>query len=563
MRAAAPPTHAAPDTAPPSHGHRPEHALAPERGELLAGTGRLLRLFLRLDRLRITLWALAFLLLVAGSVLSLEETYTTPESLQARAMLMGNPAAIMMTGPAFSLDNYTFGAMLASELSLWVFLPAAIMSVLLAVRHTRADEESGRLEMLRALPVGRFAAPTAALVTVAVANLAVGAAVTTALLVTDQDVPGSFALGAATALTGLVFGGVAAVTAQLTEHSRAASGAALGVIGAAFLVRGVGDVINHQGSWLSWFSPFAWAQQTKLFVDLRWWPLGVPAVVAVLLLVLATDLARRRDLGAGLRAPRPGPAAAASRLLSPVGLARRLTSGTFVAWTIGLFLFAVAFGSLATELEGMIEDTPALEQWMTFDLDDLTRSFAAVMLSFLMVAPMALVVAGILQLRGEEQAGRVEGMVVSGSSRTGLFAGWLTAVTLQSVLVLVVLGVGVGAGVAGASGEVGWVGELTLASLAYVPSMLLAGAIAVALYGLVPRLAGLAWVPVVWASIVAFLGELLDLPQWARNLSPLAHTPMVPQADAEVTPLVVMTAIAVVLGVVGLAGMRRRDITSN
>lgn len=530
--------------------------------ELFAGTGRLVRLFLRLDRVRITVWALSFLALVAASVASLRVTYTTPESLQSRAALMDNPSAIMMTGPAFALDDYTFGAMLANELSLWVLVPAAIMSVLLAVRHTRGEEESGRLETLRALPVGRFAAPTAALVTVAVANLAVGVAVAVALVGTGAEIPSSLALGLATGLTGLVFGAVAAVAAQLTEHARGASGMALGAIAVAFLVRGLGDVIDNQGSWLSWLSPIAWAQQTRLYVDLRWWPLLLSAATTLALLALAVTLARRRDLGAGLRAPRPGRPEAPLSLLSPAGLARRLTWGTFLAWTVGLFLFAIAFGALATALEGMIEDMPQVEDWIQIDLADLTRSFAAVMLSFLAVGPPALLVSAVLQLRAEEQAGRVEGMTVTGSSRNGLLGGWLVVVTALSLGGLVVLGSGLGLGVYAATGDIGWVTELTAASLAYVPATLVLGSVAVALYGAMPRLSGLAWVPVVWATIVVFLGDMLDLPGWAKKLSPLAHTPLVPGADLEILPLLLMTGLAVLLTLAGFLGLRSRDIPS-
>ncbi|MPV36254.1 polyketide antibiotic transporter [Georgenia subflava] len=523
----------------------------------------MLRLFLRVDRVRIIVWTLAFAVLVAGSVASLEVTYPTPESLQARAALLSNPSAVMMTGPLFAADNYTFGAMLANELALYIYLAAAIMSVLLVVRHTRAEEESGRLELLRALPVGRFAPATAALVTVALANLAVAVAVVAALTGTGMAVVDSAAMGLATALTGLVFGAVAAVTAQLTEHARTASGLAMGVLAVAFIVRGVGDVIDNQGSWLSWFSPLAWAQQTRVFVDLRWWPLALSAVATLLLLVLAVVLAQRRDLGAGLRPARPGPASASSSLLSPAGLARRLVSGTFLGWAIGLFLFAIAFGALANSLEGMIEEIPDLGEWFgVADLDDLTTSFASAMLSFLVIGPVALVVSGVLRLRTEEEAGRVEAVLVTGSSRPRLLAGWLAVVAVETVLVLLTLGLGVGIGVAAVTGDGSWVGRLAAASLAYVPAVLLVGAVAVALYGLVPRAAALAWVLVVWVAIVGFLGSLLDLPGWAADLSPLSHTPLVPAGELEAAPLLIMLAVAAALATAGFLGLRRRDVVS-
>lgn len=527
-----------------------------------AGTGDLLRLNLRLDRLRITIWTLAVGLLVAGSVASLEATYPTAESLQARAALLTNPSAVMMTGPAFALDNYTFGAMVANELSLYLLVALAIMSVLLVVRHTRAEEESGRLEIVRALPVGRFAPATAALATVAIADLVVGAAITLALVGTGMEAASSVALGVASAVTGLVFGAVAAVTAQLTEHARAASGAALGVLAVAFLVRGVGDVIDNQGSWLSWLSPLAWAQQTRLYVDLRWWPLGISAAAALVLLAAAVVLAQRRDLGAGLRAPRPGPAAASPALLSPAGLARRLLTSSFLGWTTGTFFFAVAFGALANSLEDMVDDIPDLGDWIAVDLSDLTTSFAAAMLSFLMFAPVAFAVAAVLRLRAEEEAGRVEALTVTGSSRSAVLGGWLAVVAVASAAMVALTGLGVGLGVAAATGDGGWIGRMTGASVAYVPAVLLVAAVAVALYGLVPRAAALAWVLVVWVVLVLYLGSLLDLPGWALDLSPLTHTPLAPSEDVEAMPLLVMAVAAAALVAAGFAGFRRRDVVT-
>jgi ABC-2 type transport system permease protein len=75
---------------------------------------------------------------------------------------------------------------------------------------------------------------------------------------------------------GLAFAGIASITAQLSRSTRAAVGMAGTVLGAAFVLRGLGDMAAVQGSgsfWLSWFSPLGWSQQTAPFVFNRWWPL--------------------------------------------------------------------------------------------------------------------------------------------------------------------------------------------------------------------------------------------------------------------------------------------------
>lgn len=528
----------------------------------LAGTGQLLRLYLRLDRFRLTVWILAIFAVVWASVDALQDTLSDPESLQARAILGANPASIMMTGPLFT-DNYNFGTMVANELSLWLLLPAAIMAVLFMVRHTRTDEESGRLEMLRALPHGRLAATAAATVVVVLVSLGLGVATTVGLFIPGMETADSVAFGLAVMLTGLVFGAVAAVAAQLTSSAGTATGLGLSAIVLAFLIRGVGDVIDHQGSWLSWFSPFAWAQQTRLYSDLRWWPLLVSLTVAVVLTVLALRLAGNRDLGAGIGTDRPGPVEAAPRLLSPEGLAFRMETRKYLLWGVGLLFFAVAFGSLASELEGVLDEMPAINEWVEIDLSDLTTSFGSLVLSYLSLGPAVLLVTSVLRLRREEREGRITALLLSGFSRPRVLVGWFAVAAVEAVLLMVILGAGLGLGMVLGSGGGGWISDMVVAALAYTPTVLLYGATSALLLGWLPRLAALSWLVVAWSALVLFLGQLLRLPDWAMGLSPLWHTPLVPEDEPGPVQLGVMVVLTVFLVALGLLGFRRRDITED
>lgn len=540
----------------------PTHRASAVPASPLTGLGSLVRLYGRISRRTILIWTLAALVLVPATIVTMEEAYPDQGALDARAMLLDNPSAVMMTGPFFAAEQYTFWAMVANELFLYVLIPAAIMSVLLTVRHTRAEEEAGRLEMTRALPTGRLAPAVAALVIVTIANLAFGTAITVGAVAMGGELAGGLALGFATALTGMVFAGLAAVTAQLTEHAGTASGLALGLLALAFMVRGIGDVIERQGSWLSWLSPLAWAQQTRVFVDLRWWPLLVSLAAVVVLLVLAGVLSRRRDVGAGLRPATRGRRAASAALLAPGGIARRLVTGSMIAWGIGLFLFAIAFGSLASSLTDFVEEMPAIQDFAPIALEDLTGSFSAFVLTMLSIGPVALIVSGVLRMRTEETAGRLAGALLAGTSRTRLAAMWFLVVLLEVALMQVLLGLGVGLGVWAATDDTAWIGDMTLAALAYLPAIALYGAFALALYGLHLRATGLAWLLVIYTALVTFLGDMLGLPDWAKDVSPLGHVPQLPSADLEGGPLLVMGLVAVALVAVGLLGLRRRDVAA-
>jgi len=57
---------------------------------------------------------------------------------------------------------------------------------------------------------------------------------------------------------------LAAVAAQLAAGARAARGMAIGVLGAAYLLRAVGDAGGASGpGWLTWLSPLGWTELAR------------------------------------------------------------------------------------------------------------------------------------------------------------------------------------------------------------------------------------------------------------------------------------------------------------
>ena len=75
-----------------------------------------------------------------------------------------------------------------------------------------------------------------------------------------------------------------------------------------------------------------------------------------------------------------------------------------------------------------------------------------------------------------------------------------------------------------------------LAALVYVPAVWLLVAVAVALFGLVPRSTAGGWVVLSGCFTIAMFGALLDLPTWVLDLSPFEHTPGSPADAVRVLP---------------------------
>jgi ABC-2 type transport system permease protein len=142
--------------------------------------------------------------------------------------------ARLFVGPGYGSEHYTYGAMTANELLPSAAIAVALMSVFLVVRHTRAEEESGRAELVRATAVGRHAALASTLVVAGGAQVLLFAILAAGLPASLEclSVSGSLAFSAALLAVGLVFAGGAALVVQLTVSARSALGISAIALGA-------------------------------------------------------------------------------------------------------------------------------------------------------------------------------------------------------------------------------------------------------------------------------------------------------------------------------------------
>jgi ABC-2 type transport system permease protein len=528
----------------------------------LAGTGVLIRFALRRDRVRIPAWVAALALVGLSTVGKLEGLYPDAADRASVAKTMGSPAALAMTGPRHYLEGgYNLGAMLSHQVIGFYGVLAALMSVLTVVRHTRAEEESGRAELLRSTVVGRHAALTAALTVTLGASVLLGGVLALGLGNSGIDGvnwEGSLLYGAAFAGLGAVFAGVAAVTVQITGHARGASGMALGVLGLAYVLRAAGDVGDGT---LSWLSPIGWAQRSYPFVDDLWWPLLPMAATALVACGAGYVLSVRRDVGEGLRNPRPGRHTASAALTRPFGFALRLHRGTMAGFGVALFLLGAMYGSLLGDVDDMLKDVHVMDEALArTGGSSLVESFASIVMIVNAVIAAVYVVMAALRSRSEESAGRAEPLLATGLSRTRWAWSHLSVTLAGGTFTLLLAGLGFGVAGAASTGDGGLVLSLAGAALAYAPALWVTAGVVAVLFGWLPRIAAAAWAVPAYAFLVGYLGQILQFPDWMNDLSPFGHVPQLPAGDLDWTPLAVLTAVAAVLIAVGLAGFRRRDL---
>ena len=531
------------------------------------GTGRLFRLAGRRDRIVGSAWVLglfAFAYSQAASIVSLYPTQADLDRLARTAGGIGaNPAVVALQGPAY--DASTYGGATAWQVVTPGTLLIGLMSILLVTRHTRQEEETGRAELVSSGVVGRYAWLAAGLLYVLAVNVALAALSALGYVSVGLPAAGSVTLAVVCGLTGLVFAGVAAICAQLTEYSRPANGMALAVLGAAFLLRAIGDT-STELSWLSWLSPIGWAERFRPFAGEQWWVLLLPLALLLVLLVAVAALLVRRDVGAGVLPVRLGPPAAPPWLRSPLALTWRLQRGALLGWTIGSAIAGLSFGAIAQDMVQAAAEDPETAKMLARlgGAGSITDVFLAAILSWLGMLAAAYAVQATLRLHAEETELRAEQVLATAVPRTGWAGSHLLVAAVGSAVVLATGGLVAGVAHGLRAGDLG--GELPRVlggALVQLPAVWVVAGIGAALFGVLPRLVvGGSWATLGIVLSITTFGELLGLDQWALDLSPFTHLPRVPAAAFTATPLALLAVVAVALAAAGLAGFRRRDLSS-
>ncbi|TKC16184.1 ABC transporter permease [Robertmurraya kyonggiensis] len=525
-------------------------------------TGKLTRLIFRLDRIRIPLWIIGLAIFTFIVPPTFDGLYPSQQDRDAITSTLANPAMTAMLGPG-DLENYTIGAMTAHEMLLMTAVITGLMAILLVTKHTRADEEDGRIEMIRSLPSGRLSYLNATLAVTSGAFLLLTLVIGFGLFgfgIESMDLEGSLLYGAALGGTGLVFAGVTAVFAQLSESSRGTIGWSVAILLGAYLFRAITDLSNEA---LSWLSPLGWVTKAEVYSSNNWGPIVLMLAVAILLFVIANYLNSIRDLEQGFIASRPGKRNASRLLQSPIGLAFRLQRTGFISWAIGMYVLGASYGSIFGDLESFFEGNEMYQQMLQLSEGaSLVEQFIPTLMVVISLIATIPPIMAINKLRGEEKKGRLDHLLGRAVSRSRLLGSYLILSVVNGFVMLSLSAIGLwSAGNAVVENGMDF-GMLFGAAFVYYPAMLVMIGLAAFLNGFLPKQTSLVWIYILYSFFVLYLGNMMQFPNWVGQLSPFGHVPQVPIEDATFMPLFILSVIAVGLMILSFIGFRKRDIAN-
>ncbi|WP_106815210.1 ABC transporter permease [Microbacterium timonense] len=530
----------------------------------------LLRQRLRRDWLQLTLWILGTAALAATAVSGVESSYGSLQDRQeVLAAVMANPVIMLFRGLPSGAEREAFTLFLIFP---FLAMMAAFMSSFLAVRHTRAEEEIGRAELVSATPAGRTAPTSATIVHGLLANLILAALVALVYVASGFAVAGSLIAGAAAGAVGVVFLGVGLVAAQLMRTSRGANSLSVWVLIATFVLCGLGNALGTpsadlqriESSWLTWLSPFGWAENARPFADDAWWPVILCLGVGIVLIVAAAALQPLRDVGESFIAQRPGRLVGPASLSSPLGLVWRLSRGALVGWCVGGLLTGLLSTSLASVVNDLGTDIPALQDVLTALSENGTLEEGMVVIFFLIVGVLAACAAvqTVARARQEETHGTAELLLSAPVGRVRWLAGYLVMAVAGVIAVCASAVFGAWAGTL-REGETDLVGDALVAGLGQAVAASVFIAVTALVFVVAPRLTiPVAWALVLVALLLGLFAPLFDLPDAVADLSPFTAAPTIDDGAFDAKGLWWLLAATGVVGAAALVLMRRRPLAT-
>jgi ABC-2 type transport system permease protein len=445
--------------------------------------------------------------------------------------------------------NLLLGSIAANSLeaaSIWrvrlsTALVLGVLNVVLVINHTRREEDSGRLELLRAGAVGPLAPLTATFLKIVLANILGGIGMMLGFIAVSFPVAGSFVAGMSTALTIICLAVLAAVFAQIALNARLARGLSFGAMALLLICYIIANVANSEI--LQLLTPFGWCAFARPYAQENWLLFLVAVPVIALLIILAFWLMAHRDFNGSYLRELKGRPAARPGFGSPLALSWRLQRSLLLVWLVAYGLMGLVIGSLKPNIDKMFAGTTFLPELSAL-VGGPGRAFLAILSYILTQVVTAFALMTILHFKEEELQMRAELVLSNPISRIRYISGQLLIAYL------------------GSAGAVALFGLLTgdfVATIARIPAVWILTSAAVLFYGIVPRVA----VPVSWGLFgimlaIEFLWEMRFVGNGVFGLSPFSW--VYPGMTVSFSTAVIMLLVSVLLAGIGLVGYTRRNI---
>lgn len=533
-----------------------------------ANTLTLLKLDLRRDWLKILAWWIGLAGLMGGAAAKFDGIYGTKAALTAIIQTLKTPAMVALLGPFTAKPPYVTVVIYSTEMMVFMGLFQAMMGIYFAIHSTRSEEDDGSVELVLARAVGRQSPMLAAVAELIIVNLGAGVLEALGLQFSGLQgitTSGNWLFGLGLATFGFMFGAIALVAAQAASSARSATMWSYVILGVLFVAR-MGTDIQHPEA--TWWTIFGWIEKLGIYMTDNWWPISLMLILGLVGVGGSVALAASRDIGAGLFAIRDGRKRASFWLAGPFTLIARLERISALIWLLGLALLGASYGSIFGNIGNLMSSNPTVAKILggsavrQANRAAVLATAGKLTIIFAVVASIPAILT-LFRLNVDEKKGYWEMLHATAVSRLRLYVALSTQAIVVSTLALLLAVGGMSlAGQAVMSDSISLT-RFMRGFVGYWPAVFTVLGLSAALAGMLPKLQGLAWLLPLYGIFSLYLGPLVNLPQWARNLTPYGWINDVPMRAIQWSNCAWMSALGLGLFALGYAAYRRRDLLVN
>lgn len=525
----------------------------------------LTKFHLRKDWLALTIWIISLAVLMGAVALKFEAIYGTKSQIATIKSTLNTPAMQALLG-TFKGTIKTTSDVFANEMILFMAIAMAAMNIYFAVRGSRGEEDDGLTELIASHAVGKMADFSSIVGELLIANIILTVLYGFGIQFSTMpgvDVEGSWLIAIALGITGMLFGSISLLMAQLADNSRSATAYSYGVFGIMYVARMYTD-IRHPSQ--TWWVPLGWIEKINAFQSNDWKPVFYLIVLTIVVLVVALWVNQNRDIGSGLIPTRPGRKRASWALRGPSSLVFLLQKNSILIWMFGLFVLGATYGSIFNSVGDILKTNPTVQQ--VLGPGAIKEANHQVILNFISVLSSVMVaiasipaVQNINRVMGDNNKGYLETVYAKSISRIHILSSYLVTSVISGLLALFAsfLGMYVAGNASMHSGKIG-IETYVHVFTASAPILLITIGIAVFINGVYPKLSVLTWIYLAYGFFAVYMGGLMKLPGWAKKVTAFGWLNKVPLNSVNQSYVITMLLIAVVLIIIGYVGYARRDL---
>lgn len=532
-------------------------------------------------RIAILGWGIGMGLTIISPMASVAALISTPEQ---RATLAALAAQFAWNAAPIKAD--TVGGYATWKIGIFIFL-VCVWPLLAASRTLRGEEDRGSLDVLLSVPRSRARVAIEKVAALWLALLLIGAITGVMAYLGGTAFKADFSIGDGLwfglnlTLICMVFGGVALLISQFTHERGPAAGMTGGLLVLAIAVDMAHRVIPNT-DWVSQLSPIYYYNLSKPLVPSYGVSVEgflVQLALAVVLTAAGVWLFVRRDAGDAVKVPFVPVRAQQATHALPAG---DLSLRSFYARSLGMigwatFWWTVLIAGFAAWLVILVEqmvstlnkllssgnNSHLLEiiQKIAGGKGGLDALFLGAMFQILPILLMAFAVTQVNRWRSDEDEGRLEIILATPQSRTGVILGRFAALATGTVVIGVVTLVASFLAAQQAGVTLNW-SRLAEAALGMIPLGLFMAAVGYAAAGWLKTAADTGLLSFLLAAwfFLSFVAPDLKWPDAALRLSPFYYYGAPLMNGLDYGHLALLVGVGVVALAIGVLRFSRKDI---